>query len=188
MGLPLFTSSFEVILHCEPTFHGSGHSGLSPIGLKQLCTLFHVHIVKPMNPNYQCFSPFACLLTYFCKECFLAQHFFPFQGCYFFVFSSCSARPSFSLQSFLFCWVMWTLQIRDLYCCISHKAKEQCQCSMPQCLCPSRVNWVRSSKELLVCVRAAAVKWPAVRWPDLLFALRGPRGIASTRGELVQKS
>lgn len=45
MGLPLFTSSFEVILHCEPAFHGLGLPGHSPIGPKQLCTLCAMYIL-----------------------------------------------------------------------------------------------------------------------------------------------
>lgn len=43
---PLFTSSFDVIPQCAPAFHGPGLSGGSPIGNKQLCTLFAIHILS----------------------------------------------------------------------------------------------------------------------------------------------
>lgn len=71
MGLPLSVSSFEVILHCEPAFHGPGLSGRSPIGLQQLCA----HIVNPMSPNNQCFAPLGLcsLFTCFCKEHFFGE-------------------------------------------------------------------------------------------------------------------
>lgn len=49
-------------------------------------TACHVQIIKAMNLDYQCFSPLG-LFTYFCKKFLGAQHFCPFQGCYFPAFS-----------------------------------------------------------------------------------------------------
>lgn len=64
IGLPLSTSSFDVILHCAPAFHGPGLSGRSSVRLKQLCTLCAPdHIVIAMSPNSnQCFSPLTLLI------------------------------------------------------------------------------------------------------------------------------
>lgn len=60
MGSPLFTSSFEVILHCEPIFHGCSCSGHSLIGQKQLCTQCSMYIVK--CPIISVFSPLSLLI------------------------------------------------------------------------------------------------------------------------------
>lgn len=58
-GFPLFASSFEVILHCEPAFHDWP---LRPFSYWPEAAVCHVHIVNPMNPNYQCFSPLGLQL------------------------------------------------------------------------------------------------------------------------------
>lgn len=73
MGSPLFTSSFEVILHCEPIFHGCSCSGHSLIGQKQLCTQCSMYIVKrPLSVFF--FTTKPSHLHTFCEECSSAQH------------------------------------------------------------------------------------------------------------------
>lgn len=103
IGLPLSTSSFDVILHCEPAFHGPGLSGHSSIRLKQLCTLCAVHILSlqwvPIQISAFHHSP--CLFT-------SLVHFCPFQGSF-----SCLLKPlRFSLQPVPFCWVRRSSHLR----------------------------------------------------------------------------
>lgn len=91
-------------------------------------TVCHVHILKPMNPNYQCFSlPGLLIYILLWGIFFWPQHFCGFL---------CRHIP-FALSGI----------------CTSHsctlvslkKPQVQFHCSMPHFLCPSRVNWVRSS-------------------------------------------
>ncbi|KAG7227506.1 hypothetical protein INR49_005321 [Caranx melampygus] len=71
MGSPLFTSSFEVILHCEPTFHGPGLSGHSPIGLQQLCTLCAMYIL--ISSTFEIFLHSRCKIMSNRKFCAFKQ-------------------------------------------------------------------------------------------------------------------
>lgn len=97
MGLPLLTSSFEVILHCKPAFHGPGLSGHSPVGLKQLCTLCAMYYILSMQwipIQISASHHSACLFTYFYKGCYFGSAFLSVSGLLF----SCSFH---SLPNFL---------------------------------------------------------------------------------------
>lgn len=75
IGLPLFTSSFDVILHCEPAFHGPGLPGHSSIGLKQLCTLCAMRILSKQWVPIQisAFHHSPCLFTSFFNVMFFGS-------------------------------------------------------------------------------------------------------------------
>lgn len=96
-------------------------------------TVCHVDVIKATSPkSNQCFTPLSCLFPFIC-------------------------RLSITVVIFLLLPVIFSPAISDLLsytefctsvlcCCFPQKAKEQFHCSMPQFLCPSRVNWVRSSR------------------------------------------
>lgn len=134
IGLPLSTSSFDVILHCEPAFQGPGLSGHSSVRLKQLCTLCVVHILSLQWGPIQ----ISAFHPAYLHGWFISVHF----------------RARFAA-----CW-----SLCDFLCSQFHFAESERVCTSESALLyfskscstillkhgrnvhPNRLNWVRSSR------------------------------------------
>lgn len=143
-GLPLFTRSFDVILHCEAAFHCPGLSHHSSIGLEQLCTLCAVHTLPehwvPIQIGASLHSP--CLFT----SSFLLFIYFCSFLCKCWVISQLlNASASFTAVGFIRDKILQSYSFLVFFF-FQTFLKQQFYYSKPELLDPNRLNWVRSSQ------------------------------------------